>query len=133
MATSVHNPDRHYTLLVFGVAGAVGAGATVYPLPGSGTAAEAAAELKIPVARTGTIRNLYVKMVTAPAGAVVDTITVRKGGADQTLICTVTAAATTGNDTTHSFSVVAGNELSVKYVAGAGSTAANAIVSFEFD
>ncbi|GAJ01769.1 unnamed protein product [marine sediment metagenome] len=133
MPTTCHNPDRHYTVLVFGVAGAVGAGATVYPLPGTGTAAEAAAELKIPVARTGTIRNLYVKMITAPAGAVVDTITVRKGAADQTLEATVTAAATTGNDTAHSFAVVAGNEISVKYVSGGGSTAANVIVSMEMD
>ena len=133
MGTGVHNPDKHYTVLVFGVAGAVGGAATVYPLPGSGTAAEAAAELKIPVATNGIVRNLYVKMVTAPAGAVVDTITIRKGGADQTLTCTVTAAATTGNDTTNSFSVVAGDELSVKYVSGAASTAANVIVSFEYD
>lgn len=133
MATGVQNPGRHYAVSVFGVAGAVGGGATVYPLPGTGTAAEAAAELKIPIAHGGVIRNLYVKMVTAPAGAVVDTITVRKGGADQTLTCTVTAAATTGSDTTNSFSVAAGDELSVKYVSGGGSTAANVMVSFEYD
>lgn len=133
MATGVHNPDKSYTVLIFGVAGAVGGGATVYPLPGTGTAAEAAAELKIPIARSGIVRNLYVKMATAPAGAVVDTITIRKGGADQALTCTVTAAATTGNDTTNSFAVVAGDELSVKYVSGGGSTAANVIVSFEYE
>ena len=127
--------NNHSNLLVFGVVDTVGGGATVYPLPGNGTAAEAAVELKIPVGRTCIAKNLYVKMVTAPGGAVIDTITVRLNGGDQALTCTVAAAATTGNDIdiTHAFAVVAGDELSVKYVSGAGSTAADIIVSFELE
>lgn len=127
--------NNHSNLLVFGIVDAVGGGATVYPLPGNGTAAEAAAELKVPVARACVAKNLYVKMVTAPGGAVTDTITVRLGGVDQLLTCTVVGAATTGNDTdiTHAFAVVAGNELSVKYVSGGGSAAADIIVSFEVE
>ena len=125
--------NNHSNLLVFGVVDAVGGGATVYPLPGNGTAAEAAAELKVPVARACTARNLYVKMVTAPGGALTDTITVRLNGGDQALTCTVDAANTTGNDTTNSFVVAAGDELSVKYVSEAGSAAADVIVSFELE
>lgn len=125
--------NNHSNLLVFGVVDAVGGGATVYPLPGNGSAAEAAAELKVPVAKVCTAKNLYVKMVTAPGGAVTDTITVRLGAADQALTCTVVGAATTGNDTANTFAVAAGNELSVKYVSGAGSVAADVIVSFELE
>ena len=127
--------NNHSNLLVFGVVDAVGGGATVYPLPGNGSAAEAVAELKVPVARACTAKNLYVKMVTAPGGAVTDTITVRIGGVDTTLTCTVVGVATTGNDIdiTHAFAVAAGNELSVKYVAGGASTAADVIVSFELE
>jgi len=123
--------NNHTNLVVFGISGAVGSDVTVYPLPGNGSAS--GTELKIPVARNCTAKNLYVKMATAPGGSVTDTITVRKNGADQSLTCSVSASNTTGNDTSNTFSVNAGDELSVKYVSGSGSAAANVVVSFEVE
>jgi hypothetical protein len=80
--------------------------------------------------RAATVRKLYCNLATAPGGGDSVTITVRKGGVDQTLTCPITGAATTCNDTSHSFSTTAGNIVSVKGVSTAG-TAADLTCSFE--
>ena len=67
----------------------------------------------------GTVSLMYVvaanTLTTASA-----TITARKNGSDQTLVTTLAGGADTGNDTTHSFSVVAGDYVSVRCTAAAG-------------
>lgn len=57
----------------------------------------------------GAIKNLYVRLSNAPAGANGFRCTLRKNGASTNLTCTITGAATTGNDITHSVDVVAGD------------------------
>lgn len=54
----------------------------------------------------GTISNLYVN-----ASGATGTITINKNGTGQTV--TIVLAANTGNDTTHSFSVAAGDRISI--------------------
>lgn len=62
----------------------------------------------------GTVKNLYVVLSASP-GTDPDAyrFTVRKGGASQALTVTVTAPNTSGNDTANSFSVSAGDVLTM--------------------
>jgi hypothetical protein len=105
--------------LFSGRTGSVVAGSTVY-VGISESAAETDQYLICPVA--GTVRNLYVQTDGPPGGAETFTYTVRKNGADQTVTCVVSAAAITGNDTTHSFVVAAGDKLTVKLVTSGGAS-----------
>ena len=99
---------------VFG-AGDLGTAATaLYMAPGF-IAAVSATEIQFTVTRPGTIRNLYVQVATAGTDAGLVTFTVRKNGADQTLTCGLDNTATgAASDTTHSFTVVAGDLISIK-------------------
>ena len=108
---------------VFG-AGDLGTAATaLYMAPGF-IAAASATEIQFTVTRPGTIRNLYVQVATAGTGAGQVTFTVRKNGSDQTLTCGLDNTATgAASDTTHSFTVVAGDLISIK-VTKAGAVAA---------
>lgn len=80
--------------------------------------------------RATTVKNLYGFLGTAPGGADTVVVTVRKNGIDQTLTLTMTGAGVTGNDTVNSFTMVAGDRLSVKAVSS-GVLAAGLTVSFE--
>lgn len=66
------------------------------------------------VAGSGTVKNLYVKLHVDP-GTDPDAyrFTLRKNGVSQTLTVTITANATTGNDTANSFTVAPGDKLSI--------------------
>jgi len=66
------------------------------------------------VPTAGTIKNLYVELSAGP-GVVDDAyrFTLRKNGVSQTLTVTITAGATTGNDTVHPIDVVAGDILTM--------------------
>lgn len=63
----------------------------------------------------GTFSNLYVN-ATAPGGSDTIVVTIDKNTTGQTLTCTVSAAGTACNDTTHSFTVVATDLISTKAV-----------------
>lgn len=110
------------------IAGGLGA-ATVY-LGGIGVAASSTEYPLRIVRRAGTVRNLYCYLSTAPGGSDTVDFTVRKNGSDQSATCQIAAAATTCNDTSHTFSVVAGDRISIKAVSSAG-TAAGAACSTE--
>jgi hypothetical protein len=73
------------------------------------------------VSRAAMVQNLYYLASAANSSSKTNTITVLKNGSSTALTCSVTNA-TTCNDTTHSFSVVAGDWLSVRMVTQAGST-----------
>lgn len=63
----------------------------------------------------GTIKNLYVDTFnTAPDTSEPLVITIRKNGVDTALAVTVTNPATTGNNTSTSFTVAAGDRISIK-------------------
>jgi len=69
-------------------------------------------ELLIPC--SGTIKNLYVNSEVAPGGSNTFIFTVRKNNVDQTLSVTLTAAQTSGNNTSNSFTVAAGDRISIQ-------------------
>lgn len=102
--------------IVFG-AGVVGTVATaVFMAPGWITNASAT-ELQFTVTRPGTIRNLYLEAKTAGVTTETNTYTVRKNGVDTTLTASLANDATgAASDTTHSFTVVAGDLISISVV-----------------
>lgn len=75
------------------------------------------------IAIAGTISKLYVLHQTAPGGAASYAYTIMKNGVATALTCTVSAAGTTAVDTSNSFSVVAGDLLSLRAVPSSTPTA----------
>lgn len=113
---------------------------TVYSSPGNdGTALSIATEgnVSFPITRTGTIRNLFVRTGgTAKINTPTTVIIIRKNGVDTTVTLTMTQTInTTTSDITHSFTVVAGDLITVSFtttgVAGVSTSIAG--VSFELD
>lgn len=111
--------------------GAANAATTTFLAPGSG-AGSTTVEYQIPVPHAGTIRNMYIKAQTAPGSGKTDVFTVRKNGVNTTLTASVVTTATTANDTTHSFTVAAGDLVSVQNVAPSGSAGANYQACLEY-
>ncbi len=68
------------------------------------------------VTRSGTIQNLYIKLRGSPGTGKSYAFTVRKNGADTALTATVSDTSTIANDTANSFTVVAGDRLTMKIV-----------------
>lgn len=103
-----------------------------------GVATGAAAEIPLYVARfTGeVVRNLRVNAVTAPGGSDTVAVTINKSSdngatwATTTVTCTLTGAAKTASDLTHSLSLAAGDLLEVAFVSSAG-TAAGLTATFD--
>lgn len=90
------------------------------------------------VTRAGTVRNLYVRTgTTAKVNTPATSIVVRKNGVDTTLtIAAMTQTATTSSsDTTHSFTVVAGDVVTVSLTTTgvAGVSTSIASITFEID
>jgi hypothetical protein len=122
-------------ILTFGVATTTTVATAVYMAPGYITL-PTATEIQMAVTRPGTVRNLFLRIqgTGTTAGAV--TWTVRKNGVDTTLTVSAdnaAAAPTNVSDVTHSFTVVAGDLLSISVVkagvVAAGQT--NAIATME--
>lgn len=101
------------TVAVFGT-GSVGTAATAVFLAPGYIAAAGATEISFAVTRPGTVRNLYVDQATAGVTGETNTYTVRKNGVDTTLTAAaLNTAAGVVSDTTHSFTVIAGDVLSI--------------------
>lgn len=76
-----------------------------------------ATEIQLAASRPGTIRSLYMQAATAGTTSRTNTYTVRKNGADTTLTTTLDNATTgQASDTTHSFTIVAGDLISLDVV-----------------
>lgn len=92
------------------------------------------ADAQISASAAGTMTNLYCNVTTAPGIGNQWVVTLRKAGVSQTLTCTITGAATTCNDTTHSFSFAQGDLLSALFdqttAAGTPVLACNAQVAW---
>lgn len=119
--------------IVFGTGDTTTAATAVYFGPGY-IATSIATEIQMPVTRPATIRNLRVQVAGAGTGAQTVTFTVRKNGVDTALTCTIGNTSTgLTSDTTHSFTVVAGDLLSVSILKAAGVAAGqtNVIASME--
>lgn len=97
-----------------------------------GTAYDSTVETDVrwPVPIAGTVRNLFIQLDGPPGGADTFTFTIRKNAVDQTVVATVPGAALTANDITHSFTVVAGDLLSVKLVTSATAATRKALLSY---
>lgn len=114
-------PDRNITLgqfkshLAFGD-GSIGTSTTtryLFPYTRDGaTAHTVEAGVQFEVTFPGTALNLRL-VQDAGVGAAIVTYTVRKNGADQTLVISGAATITTGSDLVNSFTFVAGDKLSV--------------------
>ncbi len=72
----------------------------------------------------GVLSNLRISLDVAPGGGFFWTFVVTKNNVDTTLTCTVTDPATTGSDTSHSVSVVAGDLIEIRVVASNNGIAA---------
>lgn len=117
------------TAFCFGT-GAIAAGATNFVGTIGNNAVEANVRMVAPCA--GTIRNLYVVTDAAPGAGQTFIYTIRKNGADGAITCTLSgAAATTGNDTTNTATVAAGDTFDVKVVISAAAAAAHHAISLE--
>ena len=84
-----------------------------YLSPGYTDAIAPTSSIQMRVPKAGTIKNLYVRQNTAGVGGVNLTYTVRKNGTNQTLAVTLLATANDANDTTHTFSVAAGDLIDI--------------------
>lgn len=84
-----------------------------YLAPGVGLLSASSTEIQLPVPRPGTMRNLRINCI-AGVGPGNVTVTVRKNGVATTLTVTMLNTATSGSDTTHSFTVAAGDLISVQ-------------------
>lgn len=96
------------------------------PFTGTNGATESNNELVFPF--SGTVKNFYISLKTAPGSGKTQIVMVRKNEADTTLTCTVADTNTACNDTTHSFTVAAADRLTLK-ISGTG-TPANTSHSF---
>lgn len=112
------------TGLVFG-GGSMGAGAAAVFLGSGFIQTPTAAELQVPMTRPATIRSLRVRIAGAGVGTQNVTYTVRKNGVDTGLTVTVAndaAAPTDASDLVHSFTVVAGDLISLGVTKASGVT-----------
>ena len=75
------------------------------------------------VSRAATVQKLYYIASAANSAGKTNTITVTKNGVGTALTCSVTAA-TTCSDTTHSFTVNAGDEIGIQIVTGSATNTA---------
>jgi len=111
--------------------GSIAGSTTNYLCIAGGTVASNATEANRQniVPTSGTVKNFYVATSGAqPAGGGL-TFTLRKNSADTSITVTIAASAAAGtfSDTSNSFTVVAGDKLSLKAVNASGSTSATII------
>lgn len=65
----------------------------------------------------GTLKKLYVNLDAAPGNSDSIVVTLRKSGSNTALTVTISGSDTTGNDTTHSVAVAAGEDVSISVTA----------------
>lgn len=80
----------------------------------------------------GILDQMYVAVQTAPGGVQTDAFTLRKNTVDQSCTATITGAATSNSDLTHSVSYAQGDTASVKIVTSATAAATRIRCSFRF-
>ncbi len=110
-------------VIPFGVQDSGTLNTALYMAPGWITTASGT-QIRMPVTRPGTIRNLYIQVATAGVTAGANTYTVQHNGVDTTLAASIDNSATgAASDTTHSFTVTAGEDIGIKITkAGAVAT-----------
>jgi len=112
--------------------GAVVPAATQTYLPlmyGGSATTEATVQSTCPTA--GTISSLYVDLDVAPTNAI--TVVLRKAATDQALIVTISGAAKTGSDVTHTVTVAAGDLLDWSVLSATGATSVRVRLGASFN
>lgn len=97
---------------------------------GNWTATEATVSNPMPAA--GTLSNLCVNTDVAAGGANTYTFKVRKGGSDTTSVATLTGAALTASDNTHTVAVVAGDVVALSSTPSSPAAPTNVSLSLAF-
>lgn len=92
---------------------------------------------RIIMTRSGTLKNAFVAQTTAAGAAHSVTYTVLLNGVDSGIVIVLAGAGsgagiTTGNDTTHTAAVVAGDQVSAKIVGASASAAGLTTMSLEY-
>lgn len=121
---------RKNAIMDYGVT-TITAGQTLYYAGGIAGATAYGPSYCFPCA--GTIKNLYVYAGGSPGVGQTYTCTLMKDNSAQTVTCTVVEGANTANDVTHSFTVAAGNRVSLRVVASASAATTAINHGFEFD
>jgi len=115
--------------IIFGTGDVTTVATAVFLAPGW-IATAIATEIQFAITRPGTIRNFYVRVAVAGTTSTTNTYTVRKNGVDTTLTAGLNNTATgTASDTTHSFTVVAGDLISVDCVKGGAVASGQTLVT----
>lgn len=96
------------------------ANSTTFNSASGNTTWSATESAKYQIGQACTVKKLYMSYGTAPGGSLNRVLAVMNGGASTGVTCTVTGAATTCNDTTHSQAITAGTTLSVRDIADNG-------------
>mgnify|MGYP001577497588 CR=1 FL=1 len=78
-----------------------------------------------------TLKNMYVGLTTAPGAGTSRTFTVRRNAVNQSLLVTISEAATTGNDVTNTVAVTAGQEITVQGTLAGAPAASRAVADME--
>lgn len=86
-----------------------------------------------PVASAGVFKNLYVKLSGSPGSGKSYAFALMVNGSPSALTTTISDAATTGNDTTHTVSVAAGDIVSMRVTPSGTPTAVRPSFSMSFD
>lgn len=92
------------------------AGTQFIAVGGGGQASTTETDVQIGAPANATVSAMYVNLDLPPGMGNSVAFTWRKAGADQTLTCTVSNTADTCHDTTHTFTVVAGDLINIKLV-----------------
>lgn len=87
--------------------------------------------VQIPASPPGTLRNFRVRVSVAPGVGKSFTFTFMKNGVDQSLSVVISDTNTTGEDTTNSFTVSAGDRIAIRAVGTTGTP--NSIPSWAFE
>jgi hypothetical protein len=101
-----------------------------FPVFGSftGVSADAQAGTRTLVSRSGTLKNLYAKLSANMASGRTGSLRVYKNGVAQTLAATFIVGSQNASDVTHTFTVIAGDEIGIVFT-----TTDNLKVSWAFD
>lgn len=86
---------------------------------------------KVCASPPGTIQNFRLRLSVAPGADNSYTFTFRKNGADTTLVITISDTDTTGEDTTHSFTVAPGDVVALQFASSG--TPPDSVPSWSFE
>ena len=119
------------SFLSLATATAVVAGNTRYGAPGAETLS-VSESLYFRCPKAGTMKNLYCYLGTAPGVGEGVQFTLYKNGVGQTPTVTISNADVSGADVVNSFTVVAGDRLTVELIQSGASAAANFTATWEY-